>query len=70
MERATRGCRTITPARGDAGVRHDRAGLPARDLIIDDPLKPEEALSQAQPYFRKYPSTSCTSERHIPHAVT
>src|SRR5215475_8190556 len=21
-------------------------------------------------YFRKYPSTSCTSERHIPHAVT
>src|SRR5262245_61174223 len=21
-------------------------------------------------YFRKYPSTSCTSERHIPHALT
>src|SRR5215467_6336788 len=21
-------------------------------------------------YFRKYPSTSCTSERHIPHAFT
>ena len=51
----------VAAARGDARIRHDGAGLPARHLgrgvltgrgadiiIIDDPLKPEEALSQAQ----------------------
>jgi hypothetical protein len=39
----------LAAARGDAGFRHDRAGRPALDfIIIDDPLKPEEALSQAQ----------------------